>query len=68
MGTQRLSSVGCTIDDETGMIRQSLGAGEFRDFHVTTMDPRWWEGLSTIDRQLLKEAADNMARIMNMER
>lgn len=68
MAIQKLDSVGCTVDDETGVIREDLGGGSFRDVHVTTLDPRWWEGLSAIDRQLLEEAANNMERIMNMER
>ena len=64
---QKLESVSCTIDDETGLVRENLGDGSFRSVHVTTLDPRWWEGLSAVDRQHLQEAANNMDRILNME-
>jgi len=67
MAIQQLKSVHCTIDDETGVVRENLDDGSFRSVHVTTLDPRWWEGLSTEDRQRLQEVANNVDRIMNME-
>ena len=72
MSVRFLDSVGCAIDDRTGIIYPVNANGtvdkESDGVLVTDLDPRWWENLSPTDQQVMEDVAEKIDRAIQMSK
>lgn len=64
MQIQKLESVGCGIDIDSGLVyplNVSGDADQDAGVHINDLDTRWWEDVSPTDRQHLLDVAERIA-------
>ena len=64
MQIQKLESVGCGIDIDSGFVYPlNVGGDADQDagVHINDLDPCWWEPISPTDRQHLLDVAERIS-------